>query len=69
MTTSALTTAAERDAFLKTTLLWLETHLDTAPREQLDAVHAALHRWRPTPSNAPTLYGDNGSGRLWRGER
>ena len=50
---SALTTQRERDGFRDIIQVWLESHLQTAPREQLESVEKALYRWKP-------------EGRLWR---
>lgn len=50
---SALTTQRERERIRDIVQVWLESHLPTAPREQLESVEQALLRWKL-------------AGRLWR---
>lgn len=69
MTVSCLPTEQERVQFAKRLDQWLTKHLPYAPLDQLQAIETAMFRYRPgvRTSDAPAIYGANGSAHLFGG--
>jgi len=47
MADSSLTTQRERERIQEIIQAWMDLHLPTSPREQLESVENALLRWKP----------------------